>query len=125
LTPMRKSIQNMLTNREILTRTYSAFNARRIDEVLAVMHPDVDWPNGMEGGRVHGRQGVRDYWTRQWKLVDPRVEPQGFSTEETGEIVVDVHQVVRDLDGNLLLDGMVQHVYLIEGGLILRMDIRK
>jgi ketosteroid isomerase-like protein len=115
----------MLTDQEILTRTYSAFNARKIDEVLAVMRPDVDWPNGMEGGRVHGHQGVRDYWTRQWKLIDPRVEPQGFSQEETGEIVVEVHQVVRDLDGNLLLDGMVQHVYRIENGLILRMDIRK
>jgi len=26
----------------------------------------VDWPNGMEGGRVHGHAEVRAYWTRQW-----------------------------------------------------------
>jgi hypothetical protein len=26
---------------------------------------------GMEGRRVHGHEAVRDYWTRQWNLVDP------------------------------------------------------
>ncbi len=115
----------MLTDKEILTKAYSAFNARNIVEVLAVMHADVNWSNGMEGGRVRGHQGVRDYWTRQWNLVDPHVEPRGYSMEEDGSIVVDVHQVVRDLAGNVLLDGMVQHIYHIQDNLILRMDIRK
>ena len=49
----------MLTDQEILTKAYGAFNARNIDGVLAVMHPEVDCTNGMEGGCVHGRQGVR------------------------------------------------------------------
>ena len=35
-----------------------------------------------------------------------------------------VHQVVRSLDGNVLVDQMVEHTYLIEDGLIRRMDIR-
>jgi ketosteroid isomerase-like protein len=37
-----------------LRRAYEALNARDIDGALALMHPDVDWPNGWEGGRVHG-----------------------------------------------------------------------
>jgi hypothetical protein len=115
----------MLTDQATLTKAYDAFNARNIDEVLAVMHPDVNWENGMEGGRVHRHQGVRDYWTRQWSLVDPHVEPRGFRTEEDGRIVVDVHQVVRDLAGNVLSEGLVQHLYQIQDGLVLRMDIRK
>ena len=82
-----------------LTVTYRAFNARDIDAALALMHTDVDWPNGMEGGRVHGHQAVRDYWTRQWGLIDPHVEPIDFRTDEDGRTVVDVHQVVRDLAG--------------------------
>ena len=83
----------------LLERTYAAFNARDIDGALAAMHPDVDWPNGMEGGRVHGHRAVREYWTRQWGLIDPRVEPRGFATEADGRIAVDVHQVVRDRAG--------------------------
>jgi len=61
----------MPTDRELLISTYEAFNARDVDAVLAVMHPDVDWPNGWEGGRVYVHQGVRDYWTRQWRVIDP------------------------------------------------------
>jgi len=111
------------TDHDLLTNIYNAFNARDIDAVLAVMHTDVDWPNGWEGGRVYGHQGVRDYWMRQWAAIDPHVEPVGFDTDETGRAVVKVHQVVRDLGGNLISEGMVEHVYLIEDGLIKSMEI--
>ena len=114
----------MLEYQEILTRAYEAFNARDIDTVLTYMHPDVDWANGMEGGRVHGHEGIRAYWTRQWGLIDPHVEPIGFGREEEGRIIVDVHQVVRDLAGTILSDSIVKHVYVIREGLVERMDIR-
>lgn len=113
-----------MTNSELLTNTYKSFNAREIDTVLALMHGDVDWPNGMEGGRVHGHAAVRDYWTRQWRLIDPHVEPVGFRTDEAGRTVVAVHAVIRDLAGNLIKDEMIEHVYVIEGGLIRSMEIR-
>lgn len=115
----------MLIDRELLTITYRAFNARDIDAVLALMHRDVDWPNGMEGGRMQGHQAVRDYWTRQWGMIDPHVEPLSFCTDEDGRTAVAVHQVVRDLAGNVILDGRVEHIYLIEDGLIKSMEIRK
>lgn len=35
-----------------------------------------------------------------------------------------VHQVVRDLNGNLLADKKVGHVFRIENGLVKRCDIR-
>jgi nuclear transport factor 2 (NTF2) superfamily protein len=104
---------------------YEAFNAREIDRALAAMQPDVDWPNGWEGGRVHGREAVRDYWTRQWKELDPVVTPVGFHADEAGRIAVDVHAVVRDPDGKLLADETIQHVYTVESGLIRSMEIRK
>ena len=88
------------------------------------MSPNVDWPNGMEGGRVHGQDEVRAYWTRQWEALNPRVEPVGIEADEAGYTVVDVHQVVRDLSGNILVDQMVRHVYVIVDGLIQRMDIQ-
>jgi hypothetical protein len=87
------------------------------------MHPEVIWPNGMEGGYVHGHEGVRAYWTRQWSMIDPHVEPVNIEMEHNGRFVVVVHQVVRELDGNLLQDTIVHHAYKIRDGLIERMDI--
>jgi hypothetical protein len=110
---------------DLLRSIYDSFNRRDVDAVLAKMVPDVDWPNGMEGGRVHGREAVRQYWLRQWSQINPIVEPQSFRTDPTGAIVVEVHQVVRDLAGVLLAEKMVQHVYRVENGLIQSMEIRE
>jgi ketosteroid isomerase-like protein len=109
---------------EFLKHVYERFNARDMETVLAAMHEDVAWANGMEGGHVRGRDGVRSYWTRQWAVIDPHVEPVAFSRGNEGEVVVEVHQVAHDLKGNLLADKMVGHVFRIEDGLIRRFDIR-
>ena len=45
------------------------------------MHPEVDWPNAWEGGRVVGRAAVRDYWNRQFTAISSMVEPEGFTEE--------------------------------------------
>ena len=110
---------------ESLRQVYERFNARDIEAVLAALHPDVTWANGMEGGYVHGREAVRSYWTRQWATIDPRVEPTGFSSGAADEIVVEVHQTVRDLQGAVLVDQMVGHIFRFENGLITRFDIRE
>ena len=109
---------------EILRYLYERFNARDIDGALAGMHGEVAWANGMEGGDAHGHESVRSYWQRQWTMIDPHVEPLGFSTGPDGVVVVDVRQTVRDLDGKLLSEKMVGHIFRIEDGLITRFDIR-
>jgi hypothetical protein len=38
---------------ELLRRVYACFDDREIESVLAAMHPEVVWANGMEGGHVH------------------------------------------------------------------------
>jgi nuclear transport factor 2 (NTF2) superfamily protein len=113
----------MSTEVALLERLYEWFNAREIESVLRVMHEDVMWANGMEGGHVQGRDEVRKYWTRQWTLIDPHVEPVQFSYGPERQVVVEVHQVVRDLKGNVLADRIVEHVFHIENGLIRRFDI--
>jgi len=110
---------------ELLKRAYAAFNARDIPAALACMKSDVIWPNGMEGGIVHGHEGVRAYWTRQWSMIDPHVDPISFTPDSEGRIVVGVHQVVRDLSGKVVVDRMVEHLYSIEDGLIRSMEIRE
>jgi ketosteroid isomerase-like protein len=108
---------------EFFRRVYALFNARDIESVLAAMHPDVVWANGMEGGHVHGRDEVRNYWKRQWAIVDPHVEPVEISPNDKGDVAIKVHQVVRDLKGNLLADRLVIHVFQVRDGLIQRFDI--
>ena len=116
---------NMSETAAILKRTYEHFNDRNIDATLFMMHPEVDWPNGMEGGIEHGHEAVRNYWTRQWKILDPHVEPVAFNREHDGRINLTVHQVVHDLDGNLLVDQIIHHIYTFEDGLIKAMEIKK
>jgi len=108
----------------LLRQTYKDFNNRDTDATLSAMHPEVDWPNGMEGGIEHGREAVRNYWTRQWKVFDPHVEPIHFVRQKDGRINVTVHQVVHDMEGKLLVDQLIHHIYSIEDGLIKSMEIK-
>ena len=118
-------MKGQAANIDLLKRAYAAFNRRDLDAALATMTPEVVWPNGMEGGTVHGHEGVRAYWTRQWGMIDPHVEPITFEQESDGRIVIRVHQVVKELTGKLLLDRMVEHVYTLKDGLIDAMEIRE
>ena len=73
----------MANTKTIIQQAYSAFNNRGIDAALAIMTGDVRWPKASEGGRVVGKEQIRDYWTRQWSGFDPHIEPLAI-TEETG-----------------------------------------
>jgi ketosteroid isomerase-like protein len=102
---------------------YDAFNHRDSDRVLAMMSDEVDWPNAWKGGRLVGREAVRDYWTAQWAEIDPHVEPLSVTERADGTLAVTARQVVRTPDGELLSDGEVVHVYRLSDGLIRRMDV--
>jgi uncharacterized protein (TIGR02246 family) len=108
---------------QILAEAYRAFNARDIDTVLSLMHPDVDWPNCLDNKREQGHENVRAYWVRQFQLINSRVEPQKVIHTGDEQVTVDVHQVVRSPEGEILADQMVQHVYRFQDGLIRHMDI--
>lgn len=115
----------MSTEAATLRDAYRNFNSRNIDAVLSQMHPNVQWANGMEGGYVHGKEEVRAYWTRQFTIFNPHVEPILIESNEEGNWVVQVHQVVHDMQGNLLVDTTVFHTYQFRDDLIVRMDIRQ
>jgi len=113
----------MSRHERLLHRAYEAFNARDIEGALATMHPQVDWPNGMEGGRLHGHAEVRSYWERQWRSLDPRVHPLSIERGPGGSVIATVRQLVRDLAGDPVSDQTVEHRFVIAEGLIERMDI--
>lgn len=110
-------------NERLLRRAYEAFNARDIDGALATMHADVDWPNGMEGGRLHGHQELREYWRRQFDLIDSLVEPRHIEQRLDGQVIVTVRQVVHDGAGSVISANTVEHRYVISEELIARMDV--
>jgi ketosteroid isomerase-like protein len=115
----------------VLERIYDRFNARDIEGVLTVLTDDVAWANAMDGGHVHGREAVRAYWTRQWTMVDPHVEPVSFHRIQDGAIIAEVRQSVRDLEGKPLegqtyglKDKTVGHVFRFREGKVARFDIQ-
>ena len=113
----------MANVRTIIELAYAAFNKRDIDGALALMTEDVTWPRASEGGRVIGKEEIRAYWTRQWAEFDPHVEPLAITEGDGGKIRVRVHQVVRDLQGRVLADTEVLHVFTMNSGLIAAMDL--
>jgi hypothetical protein len=113
----------MANTQTLVAEAYSAFNKRDIDGALALMTEDVSWPMASEGGRVVGKEEIRAYWTRQWGEFDPHVEPLAMTEEEEGRVHVRVHQLVKSLQGDVLFDGEVLHVFTVKGGLIAAMDL--
>ena len=69
----------MVPGEQVLRAAYRAFNARDVEAAVALMQPEVDWPNAWEGGRVLGRAAVRGYWTTQFTAISSKVDPEGFT----------------------------------------------
>ena len=107
----------------LIKKAYIAFNERDINKALSTMQPTVQWPKAWESDYIIGHDAIKEYWTRQWKEINPIVEPVGFNERQNGSLEVDVHQTVKDLQGNTVFDGTVKHIYTLEDGLIKRMDI--
>lgn len=115
-----EEIENL---KETIHKAYAAFNERNIDKALSTMQPDVQWSKAWEGGYIAGHDEIKEYWTRQWKEINPKVNPVGFSARENGTLEVKVQQNVKDFQGNLIFDGLVFHIYAFQNGLIKTMDI--
>ena len=113
----------MADTKSTIEQAYSAFNKRDIDGALALMTPDVSWPKASEGGKVVGKEEIRGYWTRQWGEFDPHVEPLEMTKEDEGKTCVRVHQIVKSLQGDVLSDSEVLHVFTVKNGLIAAMDL--
>jgi hypothetical protein len=115
--------RRMADIKTMIEQAYSAFNKRDINGALALMTEDVSWPKASEGGRVVGKEEIRAYWTRQWREFDGHVEPLEITEEDGGKVRVRVHQLVKNLEGNVLSDSEVLHVFTVRSGRIAAMDL--
>ncbi|RYY22044.1 MAG: ketosteroid isomerase [Sphingobacteriaceae bacterium] len=107
----------------MIKKIYAGFNARNIDTIFSVMSPSVYWPKAFDGGYITGYEAVRAYWTKQWSEINPKVEPVAITKRPDGKVEVLVDQLVKNLNGNILFQGQVKHIYTIKDNLISSMDI--
>jgi hypothetical protein len=108
---------------ELLRTAYAAFNVRDADAALVLMTPNVALTRAFKGSFSRGHEEIRTYWTEQWSEIDVHDEPVAFHLVEGGQVLVEVHQVVRDLAGTVLRDEHVGHRFTIKDGLIQSMEV--
>ncbi|MCT9083084.1 nuclear transport factor 2 family protein [Streptomyces fulvoviolaceus] len=111
----------------LLRRMYEVFSTDERDAFLAqCLAPDVDWPNMLDGARLHGHEAVRAYWARQFAAGHPLVRLEGLRLGGDGEAVVaTVRPGMRDASGERWAEDTVEHVYRFGGdGLVARMDVQ-
>ncbi|MES5816308.1 nuclear transport factor 2 family protein [Streptomyces sp. RG80] len=115
---------------ELLRQMYEVFSTDDRDAFVPhCLTPDVDWPNVLEGTRLHGRAAVRAYWARQFAAGHPLVRLEGLRLDGDGDgeaVVATVRQGMRDDAGvDHWAVETVEHVYRFGGdGLVARMDVR-
>jgi hypothetical protein len=89
------------------------------------MHPQVEWSNGMEGGMLHGREAVRDYWLRQGEVMSTHVDPIDFTMIDERRVAATIAMKMHDMDGSLMMDQQLVHVYTIENNMVTKMVIKQ
>jgi hypothetical protein len=114
----------MNRQRDLLEHLYTDYNDRDVEAVLKALHPEIEWPNDWEGGRLRGREAVRDHWRREWAVIDPHLTPLAFSPSHDGWMV-EVQLIVQDKAGRLLDDRVVTHSFTFENGLVRTMSVER
>ena len=107
----------------LLVEVYAAFNARDLDGLGRAFHPEVEWPDLLEGGELHGRQTVVDYFRRQFALMQPEAEIIDITPVGENQAIVRVQYAVRDAQGGLWSDTQARLRFTFEDGLIRRMAV--
>jgi hypothetical protein len=109
----------------VLERAYRLFNDRRVDELLAMMTDDVEWPDVANRTTLHDKGAIRRYWSDQFAASSPQVTPTGF-IERGDDLVAVIDQRILDRDGlPLVPPTVVFHRYTFVGGLVSRMVVYK
>ena len=117
-------VEEKLDYQELVQRVYNSFNSKNANDALALIHPHAEWANAMEGGLLNGHDEINSYWHRQWSYVDWHVKFVDLSVEDSGQVVVNTNQIIRDFSGNIISIRDVQHAFRIENGLIREMRVR-
>ncbi len=111
----------MRAERAVLTRAYEAFNRRDLAAMGLTLHPDVEWPDILEGGVVVGREAVVDYFARQLEVMVPDARLIKVRSEPPARLIAELQYAVRGLKGKLWSDTRATLAYDFRDGLIVGM----
>lgn len=112
----------MDARRNLLLRFYKALDAKDVEAVMALLHPDVDFPDQLDETRIQGAAAVRAYYVKAFALISAESTPTAFHARPDRTMEVRVHHHVTSLDGALWHDGPVDYSFHFRDGLIVRLD---
>jgi ketosteroid isomerase-like protein len=107
----------------LLTKVYDAYNRRDYTAFFALLTPDVDWPDLIDGGRLLGREALRAYWVRNDKLITVDIAVVSIAILSDGRVVAEANQIVRNLAGQVWSDTCVRHTFTLRDGLVARLEV--
>lgn len=113
-----------MTDRERrVTELRTAINGRDFEAALALLHPDVDWQDIVNGGRLHGLAAVRAYWTQISDLFTTGASQITHRLIGDDRIAVRMLHSVTSKQGKAWGEDALTQVFTFRDGLIVRMDL--
>ena len=101
---------------------YDRFNARNIDGMVELLHPDVEWVNEPKGEYTQGKEKLHAAWSKLELVANIHFDIVGITPSDKGMLVI-VQEKIWKPEDKLIFDGPVGHDYTILDGKIRRCDI--
>ncbi|MBI1407072.1 MAG: DUF4440 domain-containing protein [Caulobacter sp.] len=112
-----------MDGRKALVREfYEAFNRQDVEGMAALVHPQADFADLFDDGRVVGREALIVHWTRVLGLVRGELTLVSARAAKDGSLVVSFRHQITNPEGRLWDNGEETLRYEFIDGLISRMD---
>lgn len=103
----------------VLEEAYRAFNVRDLAGIRAILHPDVLWPNTLEGGPLFvGREAALGQFARIFATIVPNIELIRVLEETADTLRVESQYSVESPDGHVWTDTRATLTYHFRDGLL-------
>ncbi|MDP1737854.1 MAG: nuclear transport factor 2 family protein [Caulobacter sp.] len=113
-----------MTDRQLrITELWTAVNRQDFEAAIALLHPDVDWQDIVNGGRLHGIAAVRAYWTRISELLTSDSSPITYRLIGEDRIAARMLHSLTGKQGKVWGEEALTQVFTLRDGLIVRMDL--
>lgn len=113
----------MTPDEDRIARLHAAINARDLDATVACYAPTARFADPLDGGEVHGLEGVRAHFARLFDTARLEISTLDCRLEPDGRWRARLQVVVRGRSGGLWQDGLVTIWYRLDGGLIVDQEV--
>jgi ketosteroid isomerase-like protein len=106
----------------LATALFEAINGKDLESAAALLHPDADWQDVFNGGRLRGRDTVRAYWGQVFGQIALTATVLDLKVEGDDRLVMTALYTVHDRSGKLWGEDVFTHTFTFRDGLISGMD---